>query len=96
MLKDIKDKSLQELAQDALAVQNACNPTGIVNSFHTALVQLHRHTENTKLTATHPITILWLDKLNSLAGIQSFVDSQVNEAISKAFDEVYNLAKTEG
>jgi hypothetical protein len=82
-------KQLQELAKQAIAIQDACNLSGVVHSFSAALTKLREVTGSG--INEHPITIVWLDKLNSLAGIQ---DSCVN--IIRAYDKVYDWADAFG
>ena len=87
-------KTLKGLAQDALDVQNACNLCGIAQSFAQAMIDLGEYCpQGTQERNTHPITRVWLDKLNSLAGIQH-LDSE-NQEISRAFDYCYLLVNTQ-
>lgn len=75
-------KTLKELAQEALDVQDACNLCGVAQSFARAMRDLCEHTKSTEERNTHPVTIMWLDKMNSLAGIQF----DAHFTISKAYD----------
>ena len=77
---------LQELAKQAIEIQDACNLSGVVHSFSPALTKL-REVIGSGVNE-HPITIVWLDKLNSLAGIQ---EGHVN--ISRAYDKVHDWAE---
>jgi len=65
-------RTLRQLAQEALDVQNACNPLGLSRSYAEALSDLF---ENRRLPAStgdvcsHPINRLWASKLHDLAGM---------------------------
>jgi hypothetical protein len=80
-------KTLKELAQEALAVQDACNLCGVAQSFARAMRDLGDYTKGTDERNQHPVTIVWLDKLNQLAGIQT-----LNEDITRAYNVVHDLA----
>lgn len=84
-------KALKELAQEALDVQNACNLCGVAQTFARAMIDLGEHCSGTDERNTHPITIVWLDKLNSLARIQAFEGSSVDR-VNEAFNKVISLA----
>lgn len=63
------DRSLKQLAQEALDVQNASNLLGIANSFSKAMNRLRRVVDTTKVDIrTHPITVLWVDKISDMTG----------------------------
>lgn len=67
-------RTLKELAQEVLAVQNASNPIGIANSYGQAMKHLRDALVEAKLpsgsndVARHPISLLWLCKLTDMAG----------------------------
>ncbi len=86
-------RTLQELAQEALEIQGACNLCGLVQSFARALIDLNALSRNDGTTERnqHPIVIVWLDKLNSLAGIQDF-GNKADMKISRAYNQVENMA----
>lgn len=83
-------KTLPELAKDALEVQNACNLSGVAQGFARAMISIRELPEctGTEYCNRHPITIAWLDKLNSLAGIPS-----LHPSIDSAFVELYALVE---
>jgi len=61
-----------DLAREALAVQNACNLSGVVHSFSrvmTLLWEIGRAEEwaNTDTINCHPISVLFADKIANLA-----------------------------
>lgn len=78
-------RSLKDLAKEALEIQNACNTCGLVQRFAKVLIELGECTGGTQERNSHPITILWLDKLNSLAGIQDLNNTAIGDAYQWAF-----------
>lgn len=83
-------KTLKELAAEALAVQDACNLCGVAQSFARAMRDLGDHTKGTDERNQHPITRVWLDKLNQLAGIQEYTAE-----MTKAYSIVHDLAQAQ-
>ncbi len=84
-------RSIRELASEALAVQNACNLSGVVNGFSRALEHLRAQPDargNDWLHA-HPVTLLWADKIASLTGTQVIAQ----DAVMAAYRACHNLAK---
>ena len=73
-------KTLKELAKEAYDVQDACNLSGVVFGFARAMESLCACLPNTSERNTHPIVILWIDKLNHLAGIQDIGNDRVMAA----------------
>jgi len=67
---------LAALAKEALAVQDACNLTGVVHAFSRSVTRLRRAIpgEGTRTYNTHPIVRVWISKLADLAGINHDVD----------------------
>jgi hypothetical protein len=65
-----KVRSIAELAKEALAVQDACNLSGVVHGFSRALTELRHHIPSNNEIHRHPITLLWVDKIASLTGTQ--------------------------
>lgn len=80
-------KTIKQLAQEALDCQNACNLCGVAQAFARAMIDLGEHTKGTDERNQHPITRVWLDKLNSLAGIQEY-----NANVTSAFSICHDLA----
>lgn len=64
-------RSVPQLAQDALDIQNACNLSGVAHAFSGAMSALWTHAHaagmGTEWINTHPITIAYVSKLVSLA-----------------------------
>jgi hypothetical protein len=75
---------MQQLAQEALDVQDACNLLGVVNGMSRALDNLRSLgvTDSFSLSC-HPVTRLWSDKIASLTGTQF---SDCSEAYSQCYD----------
>jgi len=71
-------KELSAWKKDAINVQNACNSSGVIHALSELVHDLWeiagKDGHGTKWVNTHPLIILFLDKLNSLAGIQSNTD----------------------
>ena len=65
-------KTLKQLAQDALLVQDACNMSGIALSFGKAMLDLRAALpdKGTDFYNQHPITVLWASKISSLANAE--------------------------
>ena len=64
--------TIQQAAQTALDVQDACNLSGVLHSFNEIVHEViwpeaRRQGKGTEFVNTHPIVILFLDKLASLA-----------------------------
>lgn len=65
-------KTLRQLAQDALDVQDASNLSGVVKGFDQAIADLKGNLPNlgSYQINNHPIVRIWVDKLASLAGLE--------------------------
>lgn len=68
-------RTLKELAKEVLAVQDACNLSGVALSFGRAMVDLGEHTNGTDERNKHPISVLWADKIAHLTGTQEIGNS---------------------
>lgn len=87
----MSDETLGQLADEALFVQDACNPVAIAHGFSRAvkrLVELEGWDANK--IKTHPIYRLWASKIHDIAGLNSdrftkFFDAY--EACEKLRDE---------
>lgn len=82
-------RTLKQLAQEALDVQNACNLTGVLHSFAKAASELRQilNVGNDE-AANHPIMKLWSDKVASLTGTQTWTV----HSIVRAYKEVQAIA----
>jgi len=75
-------RTLQELAKEALEVQDACNLSGVVHGFSRAITDLRKacpHLGTDELNH-HPICILWADKIAHLTGTQVCGHDTVTDA----------------
>lgn len=79
-------KTLQELAQEAIDVQNACNLLAVVNGMSRALSDLRGFVSGSDELRNHPITLLWADKVSHLTGTQDIGNSVVMKAYAAAHD----------
>lgn len=84
------NKTMKELAREALAVQDACNLSGVVHGFSRAITNLRELLPNAGTDAInhHPVCLLWADKIAHLTGTQDLGNSDVMKAYSWAHDEV--------
>lgn len=84
------DKTLTDLAREALAVQDACNLSGVVHGFSRAITRLREVLPNagTDEINTHPVSVLWADKIAHLTGTQNVahVSGVVTDAYKWAHD----------
>jgi hypothetical protein len=63
--------TIQEAARLAITVQDACNLSGVLRSFHEIVSEVlwpeaRKQGKGTEFVNTHPIVTLFLDKLASL------------------------------
>ena len=66
-------RTIKQLAQEALDVQDACNLSGVVGSFKAALSDLWGQPDckGTDWVNRHPVSRLWADKIAHLTGTQN-------------------------
>jgi len=85
-------RTMKDLAQGSLFVQDACNLTGIVHGFSRTMTRLRElePDKGTEFYNKHPIAVLFADKISSLAGTQSGM-----VAFSKAYDWAKDLVGNE-
>jgi cobalamin biosynthesis protein CobT len=86
--------TLQQAAQQALDCQDACNLSGVLDSFHRIVMEVlwpeaRKQNRGTDFVNTHPIVYLFLDKLASLNGRDTTMDSY-----HEASEEVKRIAAT--
>jgi hypothetical protein len=67
-------RTLRQLAQESLDIQNASNLSGIVHSFSRAIMEL-RELAGTDYSNQHPINTLWADKISGLTHVQDLGNS---------------------
>jgi hypothetical protein len=83
-------KTLKELAQEAIDVQDACNLSGVVHGWHRAMEDLCDilRDSGTDGRNTHPINQMWASKCHDLARM----GTSDWEQYSKAYDACKKLA----
>lgn len=81
-------RSEAELAIEALLVQDACNLSGVVHAFARAMSDLlsQPNCKGTDWANTHPVAILYADKIAHLTGTQTPGSERVFAAYRKAQD----------
>jgi hypothetical protein len=68
-------RTLKQLAEEAVAIQDACNPLGLTKGFAQATQELadslraSNQPSDTRAICQHPIFRLWASKLHDLAGM---------------------------
>ena len=91
-----KVMTLQQAAQTALDVQDACNLSGVAHSFVDIVMDVlwpeaRRLNHGTDWVNQHPIVTLFLDKLASLNRTQCLCGESCSN-FSKAYAAVHGLA----
>ena len=83
-------RTLAQLAQEAIDIQNACNLSGLVHGWSRSISRLRKLCPDldTNGINRHPINFLWADKLADLAGVSGAI-----MAYSDAMDSCTLLAK---
>ncbi len=66
-------RTMQDLAKEAYQVQNACNLAGVIKGMDRAMMDLRRLEPSLGTSAynTHPLMVMWADKIASLTGSQT-------------------------
>lgn len=82
----------------ALQVQDASNISGVIHSLETQVMTVIRRESGWRqqgmpYLANHPALILFLDKLNSMTGLQSIGDARSYDRISAAYSMCHKLAE---
>jgi hypothetical protein len=94
-------RTISQLAQEAIDVQNACNPLGISKGYATALQELADNLRqqglpsDTKAICEHPINKLWVSKIHDLAGmgISDATNGHLEYYYGQAYDACQLLAR---
>jgi hypothetical protein len=90
------NEDLKRAYANAYRCQDACNLSGLVFSFAKDMQAIcdeaNRLSEGTNFKNQHPIVIAYLDKLCSLAGIQSF-EPRAAAKITGALEECRKLGE---
>lgn len=85
-------RTMAQLAQEAIDVQNACNLSGVAHRFARVMSDLCALGLDTDARNRHPIAILWSDKIAHLTGTQIVGE----DGVMQAYDAVYRLREIEG
>ncbi len=83
--KALQTKTLVELCQDAINIQNASNIQGLATSFPKVLKDLSNYTDDIR---NHPVTQLWTSKLHHLANMTTLE----NYGYVKALEQCQEIA----
>lgn len=85
-------KTIQELARDAINVQDACNLVAVARSFSEAVRELRDLVPSGgsfgRSFAVHPITYLWVNKIGDLSG-----QSDLSPFAIDRFGEMYRACE---
>jgi hypothetical protein len=85
-------RGMKDLAKDAIAVQDACNLSGVVHSFSKIMTELRVLAQEQGWSCTdkinrHPVCILFADKIASLTSPGSSINpSEFTQAYNWACD----------
>jgi len=87
----VKVRTWKELAAEALAVQDACNLSGVVISFGHIIREVRTRLEGegkggTDAVNAHPVCQLFADKVAHLTNTQTFGNDEVSKAYKWAYD----------
>jgi hypothetical protein len=85
---------LHDLAREALAVQDASNLSGVVLGFSRAIASLRQilPSAGTDAINTHPVCVLWADKVAHLTGTQTWG----HDAVMRAYQWAHDAATATG
>ena len=87
-------RTLQDLAREALQVQDACNLSGVVHGFSRAITELREILRNDGIVDTaminqNPICCLWASKIHDLARM-GLSDHEAFRVAYNACEEIAN------
>ncbi len=85
----VKVRTWKEMAEEGLAVQDACNLSGVVHSFSRIITEVRNRLEaegkgGTHNVNTHPVCVIFANKIASLTGQNG---SDFSEAYRWALDQ---------
>ena len=88
----------QQLAQQALDVQDACNLSGVVHAMSRGMEALwaeaHQHGHGTEWVNEHPIVTLFIDKLAHLNKSQQDLHGKVFAAYDRVHEAIRAVLHT--
>jgi hypothetical protein len=88
-------RTLQQLAQEAIDIQNACNPLGLTKGFARATQEVcdarrfNGESADTDQMGRDPIVRLWASKLHDLTGM----GSSDTDVFREAYENCLSIAK---
>jgi hypothetical protein len=87
------ERTLAELAQRALDVQNACNLIAVINGLHRDINRLWTllGPMNRSTLSVHPIMTMWMCKIQSM---ENMSEQSVGDRFRAAMDDVEMMANT--
>lgn len=96
MPEAIKVRSWQELAREAVSIQDACNLSGVVNSFAIVIREVRARllVENrggNDNLHVHPIVVVFADKIAHLTNTQTLG----LDVVMKAYAQVHKMSENE-
>jgi hypothetical protein len=64
-------RTMRELAQEAIDIQNACNGIGVAQGFARSMLELHELLNKTQYVrvSDHPVWCLWVSKLHDMGSM---------------------------
>jgi hypothetical protein len=71
----------------ALDIQDACNLTAVVGTFHKMCLEVLHESQSTVQVTKDPAIIIMVDKINDLLGRPDF------DAVGKAWEECYKKSQ---
>ena len=85
-------KTRQQLAQDAIRAQDACNPSGVAHLLMEAFELLSQEDADTKTKCEDPAVRLIVHKLHDLCGFQGELSDW--KIFSSAYEALKKMAKS--
>ncbi len=85
-------RTIQELATEAIQIQNACNPLGLTKGYAKSLQDLadrlraDGQPSDTRALCNHPINRLWASKMHDLANMGLSDTDRYGEALQACED----------
>lgn len=80
------NRTLEQLAEEAILVQDACNLSGVIHAWSRAISRLRQLTNlGTDDLNTHPINVMWASKVGSL--------TRIGEGDYQKFSDAYDYCK---
>lgn len=94
----MEPRTIQDAAKDAIAVQDACNLSGVVRSFAELMpvVREHVKAQGTDAINRHPVCVLFASKIADLAGQQGGLAGESFARYHFAYEECKRLAEGKG